>query len=70
MHIYLRFPLFRPISVLLASLACQIYIYIYICDRMSSNMHILNSSLAGNEKLSGPVGCNVGGVKCQPISKA
>ena len=50
------------------------YIYIYmcvcVCGRTSSYMHMLNSSLLGNEKLRGLVVRNVGGVKCRPLSKA
>ena len=48
----------------------HIYIYIYICGLTSSYMRMLNSSLLGNKKLRGPVVRNVGGVKCQPLSKA
>ena len=47
----------------------QIRTYIYICGRTSSYMRMLNSSILGNEKLCGPVVLNVGGVKCQPLSK-
>ena len=54
------------------SCSCSIKIsdtYVYIYDRMSSYMRMLDSSLLGNEKLRGPVVSNVGGVKCQPLSK-
>ena len=44
--------------------------YVYVCGRTSSNVRMLKSSLLGNEKLRGPVVHNVGGVKCQPFSKA
>ena len=47
-----------------------IYIHIYMCGCTSSYMHMLNSSLLGNEKLRSLVVCNVGGFKCQPLSKA
>ena len=36
---------------------------IYICGHTSSYMHMLNSSLLGNEKLRDPVVRNAGGVK-------
>ena len=53
--------------------SCSIEIsdtYIYVCGRTSSYMHMLNSSLLGNEKLRGPMVRHVGGVKFQPLSKA
>ena len=48
----------------------RIYIHMCVCGRTSSYMHMPYSSLLGNEKLRGPVVRIVGGVKCQPLSKA
>ena len=46
----------------------RMYIYIYICGRTSSYVHMLNSSLLGNKKLHSPVVHNVEGVKFRPVT--
>ena len=57
-------------SIEVSDIHVYIYIAIYVCDRTSSYMLMLNSSLPGNEKLRIPVVRNVGGVKFRPLSKA
>ena len=74
MHIYIYVQLRFQIRAYIYICSIKISdtcIYIYMCVwPTSSYMRMLNSSLLGNEKLRGPVVRNVGGVKCQPLSKA